>query len=188
VARDLMILLGRYRTATASLGYSSPSGPGVLPYATSGGSGNSFLGRNRGRLPGPDPYPNPLSPSGVAFPVNWGVSGAPNLPGWFNHNLWRRVIYYAVARDLPDSTHGCTSCMLSRLSIRTSCASATGETLAGALLITPGAAASGRPQSYPFGYWWPVYLDDPCNSDDVDDTFVWPSSTARVRDQLFYMP
>lgn len=182
VARDLITLLGQYKTATATLGYTSDSGPGVYPWPDVS-TGASDPGLNRGRIPAYDA----LAGGPYALPIDWGTGGAPNLPQWFNDNGWRRLIYYAVADNQTDRTISCTTCTSSTLRVRRTCSSSTGQVTAQVILITPGAAGAGRPLSYPWTNW-SSYIEDGCNNDNSDDTFISPTSTAKVRDQLFTIP
>ena len=191
VARDLLTLLAQYKTATAALGYNS--GAGTYPWANVN-NGPSNAGTNRGRIPAIDTLSPPRLPKDTpppppppyALPVDWGVSNTPNLPLWFNDNGWRRLIYYAVAANQIDSATVCSTCTLSTLQVRQSCGSATGQVSAQVVLITPGPAGAGRPAAYPWA--WSLYLEDGCNNDNSDDIFVWPTSTAKVRDQFFTIP
>jgi hypothetical protein len=51
------------------------------------------------------------------------------------------------------------------------------------VLLTPGAASVN-----PRGSWPSTYFEDAENSDDDDDNFVTPASTAYNRDRIYTVP
>jgi hypothetical protein len=172
VARELLNILELYRTN---------SGCNCYPWPDLS-TGFSDFGLNRGRIPGYD-LAGTTSPP-YALPVDWGQSGAPVLPQWFIDNGWRRIIYYAVGKNfLENSGSGCTSCETGQTYL-----SVDGVWNRRVVLLTPGPAGTGRPVlPYPWTNWTP-YLDDAENSDNNNDRYVTPSSTARTRDRIFTIP
>lgn len=126
--------------------------------------GGSLTGLNRGRVPG----------SG-ALPEAWGSGNTEPLPPWFDANRWGDVIYYAVGRtSLESGGKACTTCISPTLIL---------DGIGGnsALFITTGPAAGSRTL-------WTDYLEDSANSDNIDDSYVTPASTAAARDRLYAMP
>jgi len=167
VAREIMINLQSYRTAT-----------GFYPWADIQ-DGDSNDGQNRGRFP-----------CGGATPYNWGRSSSPvtpPLPGWLTYRCgndgWASIIYYAAGSSALDS--GCTSCTSGYASLKVDSVSGTDL-----VLITPGAASAS-----PRGTWTntpgdPItgYFEDFENSNNNNDDYVTPTSTAYNRDRIFKFP
>jgi hypothetical protein len=159
VAREMIAILTSYKAAK-----------GYYPWADDGTDpGKSVDGINRGRFP-----------CDTARPDNWG-SGTPTLPNWLKNGCkqitpgWAGILYYTAAKGQLHS--GCTTCISSSLSV-------TGLTGNKELvLITPGATSAN-----PRGVWPAAYFEDAENSDNINDTYVTPTSTAYNRDRLFSIP
>jgi hypothetical protein len=167
VAREMMIILQNYRTAT-----------GFYPWADIQ-DGDSNDGQNRARFP-----------CGNATPYNWGRSTSPvtpSLPGWLTNRCgndgWASIIYYAAGSSALDS--GCSSCTSGYASLKVD-----GVFGTDLVLLTPGAASAS-----PRGTWTnnpgdPItgYFEDSENSNNNNDDYVTPTSTAYDRDRIFKFP
>lgn len=128
--------------------------------------GISVAGTNRGRVP-----------TAVTLPEGWGTGTIPTLPTWFDANKWGEIMYYAVGKtSLAGAGAACLTCVDPTLTV---------DGLAGysALFFTPGPAGASRPSLL-----WTDYLEDAQNSDNINDLFVTPTSTAMTRDRLHAMP
>jgi hypothetical protein len=172
-----MALMQAYKAATATSLQALFSG-GVYPWADIS-DGDSNDGTNRGRFP-----------CGTATPVNWGspvplsLSGqsTPTLPNWLTNGCgsdgWADVIYYSIGRDdlYLDILNGlvCFTCTASSLSLD----GVSGHEL---VLLTPGATGAGRT-------WVTGYFEDAENSDNNDDNYITPTSTAYNRDRIYTIP
>lgn len=160
VARELRGVLQSYKANSLCNCY---------PWADAS-DGKSNVGLNRGRVPWDQ-----------AAPEDWGDGSIPKLPSWFGNNDWARLIYYAVAQtSLAAGGLACTSCIDPTLSVD-------GAPGAELVILTPGPAGAGRPLAYPFSNW-AAYFEDSENSDNSNDRYVTPSSTAFARDRLFRVP
>jgi len=159
VAREMISILERYRTATGSYPWAALS------------DGNSSVGNNRGRFP-----------CGVALPIPWFTvvdplipTSTPDLPAWLTNgcgsNGWASVIYYTAAQELVAGL--CTTCTDTTLSVNSNA----GTNL---VLLTPGAASIT-----PRGAWPSSYFVNPENNDNVNDSYVTPTSTGYNRNRLF---
>lgn len=179
VARELRAILQSYKTATAALGYNA--GAGVYPWAD---LSNGFsdappyeaigVGRNRGRVP-----------ASGASPRNWGDPGppaVPTLPAWFVNNDWRLVTYYSAGQNFLEAG-GCSTCVDPTLSVD-------GVSSKEVVILMPGPAGPSRPPAVPLSdpTFWSYYLEDGPNSDQSDDLYVSPSSTAYARDRIYTIP
>jgi hypothetical protein len=200
VARELISYLNRYRAAI-----------GVYPWADLG-DGNSNASSspsanyyNRNRFPCGTALPAPWSWAGVTLP-NWLTNGC-GLPP----TGWQGVIYYAAARNrLDGSGASCTTCSASTLTVTnasgraaTQCSTAsppvcTSQIIssgsADLVLITVGARNVDRgppdssPNDWPTNSWTTIassYIADSENADNINDTFVVPSSTANNRNRFY---
>lgn len=181
VAREMRTILQNYKTATAA---STLYLGGIYPWADRG-DGNSNDGENRGRFP-----------CGTASPVDWNSpvplsipsTNTPALPQWLRNgcgsNAWARVIYYSSGRNwLNIADVSCPLCLGPSLNVN----GAPGFEL---VLLTPGAASVS-----PRGTWTndpgdtiTGYFEDPENSDNNDDSYVTPTSTAYNRDRIYTVP
>ncbi|MBI2294901.1 MAG: hypothetical protein HYU76_02395 [Betaproteobacteria bacterium] len=179
VGRELRGILSSYKTATAALGYNA--GAGVYPWAD---LSNGFsdappyevvgVGRNRGRVP-----------AFGASPRNWGDPGppvVPTLPAWFVNNDWRLVTYYSAGQNFLEAG-GCSTCVNPTLSVD-------GVSGKEVVILMPGPAGPSRPPAVPLSdpTFWSYYLEDGPNSDQSDDLYVTPSSTAYTRDRIYAIP
>jgi hypothetical protein len=181
VAREMRSLLQAYKAATATTPLYIG---GVYPWAD-WGDGNSNDGENRGRFP-----------CGNATPIDWNspvplsLSGAttPALPNWLANgcgtNGWPRVIYYTAGRSGLDILNVlCVACSGPTLNVN-------GSAGFEVVLLTPGAASTD-----PRGTWTNNpgdnivgYFEDGQNSDNNNDSYVTPTSTAYDRDRIFTIP
>lgn len=179
VAREMRSLLLAYKAATGtSILYIG----GIYPWADYG-DGDSNNGENRGRFP-----------CGTASPINWGATpflgstATPNLPNWLDNgcgtNGWARVIYYSAGRGGLDILNlACLFCTSPSLRVN-------GTAGFEVVLLTPGATSTN-----PRGTWTNSqgdtivgYFEDAQNSDNDDDDYVIPTSTAYDRDRIFTIP
>ena len=149
----------------ALIGYRIESTCQCYPWAATA-LGVSVVGTNRGRIP-----------SATALPEAWGSGFIPTLPAWFDANKWGDIIHYAVGKtSLTGAGAACLTCVDPTLTV---------DGLSGysALFFTPGPAGASRPSLL-----WTDYLEDAQNSDNINDLFVTPTSTAVTRDRLNVMP
>lgn len=150
----------------ALVGYRIYSACQCYPWAASALGGVSVVGTNRGRIP-----------TTLALPEPWGVDPIPALPTWFDANKWGDVMHYAVGKtSLAGAGAACLTCVDTTLTV---------GPLSGysALFFTPGPAGASRPSLL-----WTDYLEDTQNSDNINDLFVTPTSSAVTRDRLNVMP
>ena len=136
------------------------------PWAASALGGVSVVGTNRGRVP-----------TTLALPEAWGLVDIPPLPTWFDANKWGDILHYAVGKtSLAGAGAVCLTCVDQTLTV---------DGLSGysALYFTPGPAGASRPSLV-----WTDYLEDAQNSDNANDIFVTPTSTAVTRDRMHAMP
>jgi type II secretory pathway pseudopilin PulG len=169
VARELRAILMSYKAAV-----------GAYPWADCT-DGESDAGANRGRIPWQK-----------AYPEDWGSSGAPNLPSWFNNNNWSWVIYYTVGKNyLEGGGSSCSTdpnwgCEPGQTSL-----SVNGVWGKEVVFIMTGPAGASRPLGT-IGdcnpTYWQAYLEDPENNDVSNDRYVTPASTAYARDRLYTIP
>lgn len=128
--------------------------------------GVSVPGLNRGRIP-----------SSRAWPEDWGSGNIPLLPAWFQANRWHDVIYYTVGKTaLASAGAACTTCIDPLLTLD-------GIPDYSAIFFTTGPAGASRPSLL-----WGNYLEDTQNSDNTNDLYVTPASTAMARDRLYALP
>lgn len=181
VARELRAILISYKAAVGAYPWADCS-DGTSDYPPGGSS--------RGRIP-----------SLTAYPVNWGVGGAPTLPNWFvnqgstNFN-WGWVIHYAAGRNyLQAGGADCGNCEIVGTGSPPSdgTLSVNGTFGKEVVLIMTGPAGASRPQSY-IGSGicdqpqWSAYLEDPENNDVSNDRYVTPTSTTYARDRIYTIP
>jgi hypothetical protein len=164
VAREMLSLLASYKAGTT-----------VYPWADQS-DGASNAGDNRQRFP-----------CGAALPIPWGVAlVTPTLPAWLTNgcgnNGWASIIYYAAARlSLDIGSTVCGTCTGNTLTVN-------GVAGTNLVLITPGAAAVSPRGNWPNPGTITGHFEDAENADNVNDSFVTPSSTAFNRDRIFKVP
>jgi len=177
VAREVRTALQAYKTNSNCGCYPPKSGCGCYPWSDIS-DGTSETDENRGRVPI------------IAGPENWGSGTIPYLPGrdtgtngWFVDNDWRLVIYYAIGKNFLEANSSgvrggaCVTCVNPTLSFN-------GTPGKEVVLIMPGpAGVSGAHTNWPFDYF-----EDGENSDNANDLYVSPSSTAYVRDRIYTIP
>lgn len=196
VAREMILYLNRYRSATS-----------VYPWAALG-DGNSngdegILAYNRNRFP-----------CGTALPTSWAGAGI-SLPNWLTNGCaavtgWAGVIYYAVAKNrLQNGGSGCTTCTASDLSITNSgsysatvCSTSFPPTCApqvlsggnaDLVLMTAGTFTGSPSRSWSTSTWSTIsgyFVDDNAtvsaeNRDNNNDNFYVPTGTSKIRTRMY---
>jgi hypothetical protein len=197
VAREMIAYLNNYRSTTSFYPWAD------LGDGNSNGAEGSFA-YNRNRFP-----------CGTALFYDWGRLTAPvtpSLPNWLKNGCasltgWAGVIFYSVATNrLHNSGTGCApwpNCTASTLTITnasgntaTQCNTNSPPTCtsqvvtpgsADLLLITPGAWDGSTTQTWSTTGWTTIsgYFEDSENSNNNDDNYVVPTSTAQNRDRIF---
>jgi len=178
VARELLALLERYRTAP---GKSCPNNcyTAADEDFTNEEDQNAF----RGWLPLCE-----------ADPDNWGALGI-TLPAWLTNNDWWKVIYYAVAPDKTENNSGGTLTVdgaPAHVVLITPGPAPEGVTRPNPPIVrtptTPTQCVVEGPISLLAAkQYWQQYLspNDPLNYDHSDNTYATPSSTAYARNRLY---
>ncbi|MGQ0578822.1 MAG: hypothetical protein ACT4PQ_07940 [Betaproteobacteria bacterium] len=159
VAREMLALLERYRTAPANWCandcYTWPDED-----FTNEGDNDAF----RGWLP-----------LGEGDPHDWWELSI-TIPTWLTNNDWWKVVYYAVAPDKTQNDSGGTLTV-----------DGVAGTLA--VLITPGPAGTNRPVNPPgTAAYWAEYLNDAENADHNDNNYVRPSLNVYAGDRIYVLP
>lgn len=167
IAKELITILGNYRTSNGYYPY-----PAAFNSCKDTSNCDSDSSICRGNFPYNAITAVPLLP-------DWGGSYALPKAGassWFVDNKWYRVIYYSAGTArLATAPVGCNA------SLNVSGNGAPG------LLLMPGTPLGNIVRSYlapPKDLT--LYLEDAANYDNLDDTYVTPTSISN--DQLYVLP
>ena len=176
VAREMLALLERYRTAP---GKSCPNN--CYTWAdedfTNEGDNDAF----RGWLPLGEADPDDWS---VPPPIPVGLNIT--VPAWLTNNDWWKVVYYAVAPDKTENNSGGTLTVVGDPSTYDVVLITPGPALPG--VARPNPPLSPTPTPAQIAAYWAQYLNDPENSDHINNIYVRPSSSAYTRDRIYVVP